>query len=172
MVDRVRWVDRTFDFDFPTGLYREILERLRGTPIRVETRVRELPAGILTTRDGDRWSIQEHVGHLVDTEELFTGRLDDYDAGSTLLRPADMSNRKTEAARHNDRALAEVLDDLHRERASLVARMEALRPHAFGLTAGHPRLGTPMRLVDMMFFQAEHDDFHLARITELIGKRG
>jgi len=24
-----------------------------------------------------------------------------------------------------------------------------------------------MRLVDMLFFQAEHDDFHLARISEL-----
>jgi hypothetical protein len=31
----------------------------------------------------------------------------------------------------------------------------------------HPRLGTPMRLVDMMFFVAEHDDHHLATITEL-----
>jgi hypothetical protein len=26
----------------------------------------------------------------------------------------------------------------------------------------------PMRAVDMLFFQAEHDDYHLARITELI----
>jgi hypothetical protein len=25
-----------------------------------------------------------------------------------------------------------------------------------------------MRLVDMLFFQAEHDDFHMARISELI----
>ncbi len=24
-----------------------------------------------------------------------------------------------------------------------------------------------MRLVDMLFFQAEHDDYHLARISEL-----
>jgi hypothetical protein len=26
----------------------------------------------------------------------------------------------------------------------------------------------PMRLVDMVFFQAEHDDYHLARISELM----
>ena len=31
----------------------------------------------------------------------------------------------------------------------------------------HPRLERPMRLIDMMFFHAEHDDYHLARISEL-----
>ena len=30
-----------------------------------------------------------------------------------------------------------------------------------------PRLGTPMRLVDLAFFVAEHDDHHLAQITFL-----
>jgi hypothetical protein len=28
-------------------------------------------------------------------------------------------------------------------------------------------LKVQMRLVDMLFFQAEHDDYHLARISEL-----
>ena len=31
-----------------------------------------------------------------------------------------------------------------------------------------PRLRTPMRLIDLGFFVAEHDDHHLARITELL----
>jgi hypothetical protein len=31
----------------------------------------------------------------------------------------------------------------------------------------HPRLGTPMRLVDLAYFIAEHDDHHLARLREL-----
>ena len=33
--------------------------------------------------------------------------------------------------------------------------------------AKHPRLGKPMRLIDLAFFVAEHDDHHLARITQL-----
>ncbi len=33
--------------------------------------------------------------------------------------------------------------------------------------AAHPRLNVPMRLVDLMLFVAEHDEHHLASITEL-----
>jgi hypothetical protein len=32
----------------------------------------------------------------------------------------------------------------------------------------HPRLKTPMRLVDHLYFVAEHDNHHLARIWELL----
>jgi hypothetical protein len=32
----------------------------------------------------------------------------------------------------------------------------------------HPRLKQPMRLVDHLYFVAEHDDYHLARIWEMI----
>lgn len=38
----------------------------------------------------------------------------------------------------------------------------------FAITAIHPRLHVTMRLVDMLLFQAEHDDYHLTRISELI----
>jgi hypothetical protein len=34
-------------------------------------------------------------------------------------------------------------------------------------TALHPRLKRPMRLVDLCFFVAEHDDHHLATVTRL-----
>jgi hypothetical protein len=36
----------------------------------------------------------------------------------------------------------------------------------------HPRLKQPMRLVDHLFFVAEHDDHHLALIRELLDARG
>jgi len=38
-------------------------------------------------------------------------------------------------------------------------------------TALHPRLQQPMRVLDMAFFTAEHDDHHLARMTELSRRR-
>jgi len=43
-----------------------------------------------------------------------------------------------------------------------------LEPESFARVAIHPRLNIPMRLVDMLYFQAEHDDYHLARISELV----
>ena len=46
--------------------------------------------------------------------------------------------------------------------------LEGADASALERTARHPRLGTPMRLIDIAFFTAEHDDHHLARITELL----
>ena len=168
MPNRVPWTSRTFHFDFPSDLYPELIERLRGTPARAEEAARSVSGGVVTRRDGDTWSIQENIGHLADTESLFMGRLDEYDQGLDTLRPADMSNRATHEADHNARPLQEVLSDLRAQRGRLVARLEALAPADFARVARHPRLNQPMRLVDMLLFQAEHDDYHLARIRELI----
>lgn len=168
MADRIPWTEREFNFDFPAALYHEVLERLRGTPARVEDRVRELPSSILTRRPANGWSIQENVGHLLDLEELFMGRLDDYEAGGEVLRPADMTNRKTHGARHNDHPLESILAAFRRERGRLVERLEQLDAPRFAQASMHPRLKKQMRMVDMMYFLAEHDDYHLARITELL----
>ncbi len=168
MPNLVPWTERSFSFDFPADTFPELIERLRGTPARVEEIVGSLPAECLTRREGDTWSIQENIGHLADLEALFTGRLDDFDAGRDTLRPADMTNRKTHEAGHNERPLDEVLASVRSRRSQLVARLDALAPPDFTRSAMHPRLKVHMRVVDMMFFHAEHDDYHLARIRELI----
>ena len=92
----------------------------------------------------------------------------DYDTGLAVLRPADMSNRATWEADHNRWTIDEVLARFRSLCGDLVGRLEAISPTAFARTARHPRLERPMRVVDMLFFHAEHDDYHLARITELI----
>jgi len=163
----LRWFDRTFRFDAPEELFPVVVERLRGTPARIEDKVRALPPVLLTRRDGDGWSIQEHIGHLLDLDELHTGRLDDFLAGAEVLRPADLTNRKTWEARHNDRPLADLLAAFRRGRSVFVARLDAWDADLVALTARHPRLEQPMRVIDMAFFTAEHDDHHLARMTEI-----
>lgn len=167
MTNRVKWTDRKFDFSFPAELYPEMIERLRGTPVRLEERIGSLSPEVLRRRDGDRWSIQENAGHLLDLESLVRQRLDEYIAGAKELHAADMSNRKTYEAQHNDVAVETLLRAFREERLQLVARFEELSPELFARAAHHPRLNVAMRLVDMIFFQAEHDDFHLARISEL-----
>jgi hypothetical protein len=37
-------------------------------------------------------------------------------------------------------------------------------------TSLHPRLKVPMNVIDLAYFVAEHDDYHLVRISELLGK--
>jgi uncharacterized damage-inducible protein DinB len=163
----IRWIDRSFDFAFPVGLYPVILERLRGTPARLEEKLRALDPVIRTRRDGDKWSIQEHAGHLLDLDDLHLGRLEDYENGAKVLRAADMENRKTREANHNARPLEDLLRDFRRERGAFVARLEAWPEERRDAAAIHGRLGRPMRVVDFAFFVAEHDDHHLARMTEL-----
>lgn len=164
---KLRWTDRHFTFDLPEGMFPFVVERLSGTPARIEDKVRGLSPAVLTRREGDSWSIQEQIGHLLDLDELHAGRLHDYLAGATVLRAADMANRKTQEANHNARPIEELLRDFRRERERFVARLDAWEENLISLTALHPRLNQPMRVIDMAFFTAEHDDHHLARMTEL-----
>ena len=163
----MRWTDRTFQFTTPVEQLPAVLERLRGTPARVEEKVRALSPAVLTRRDGDAWSIQEHLGHLLDLDELHLGRVDDFLAGAETLRAADLQNKKTHEAGHNRRDVKHLFQDFRRERRRFVERLEGLDPALLSRSALHPRLRQPMRVVDMAWFVAEHDDHHLARMTEL-----
>jgi uncharacterized damage-inducible protein DinB len=168
MAAHIRWVDRKFEFNFPAGLYPELIKRLRGTPARLEERVATVPAFTVTRRDGDSWSIQENVGHLFDLEDLWLGRLDDYEKDMAMLRPADITNRKTTEANHNARAMNDILVAFRLSRLVTLNRLEGRGVEYFERSALHPRLKQPMRVVDLLFFVSEHDDYHLARISELI----
>ncbi len=167
MIDRIKWTDRRFDFTFPAGLYPEMIERLPGTPARLEERIGSLSGEVLQRREGERWSIQENAGHLLDLESLVMERLDQYLAGATELHAADMSNRKTYEAGHNSVPVNSILSDFREQRMKIVSRLDILDSEMFARRAFHPRLAVQMRLVDMIFFQAEHDDYHLARMSEL-----
>lgn len=166
-MNRTKWVEREFDFRLPVGVFPCVLERLRGTPARVEELVRSLPSELLTERRAGKWSAQEHVGHLYDLDELHEARLEDYERGAEVLRAADMTNRKTEEAGHNSARLEDLLALFRSARASFVRRLEAMSEEEVARTALHPRLGKQMRVIDLALFVAEHDDHHLASITEL-----
>jgi uncharacterized damage-inducible protein DinB len=163
-----RWFERKFSFDLPLSRFPNVLERLRGSPSRVEERVRSLPPATLAARHGNTWSIQENVGHLRDVEPLWIRRAEQVLAGQTELAVADLTNRGTDEANHNAAPLDTLLKEFRSLRLRLVSLLEKADASAMERTARHPRLGTPMRLIDIAFFTAEHDDHHLARITELL----
>src|ERR1700687_1571947 len=89
------WFERKFEFTFPVALYPNLCVRLRGTPARLEEIVRAYPRQRLVQKLGEKWSAQEHAGHLADLEPLWMVRVDDYLAGAAELTTADLSNRKT-----------------------------------------------------------------------------
>jgi uncharacterized damage-inducible protein DinB len=162
-----RWFDRKFELGLGPDAAPELLERLRSTPERLANAVRGLPPEILTRQHEGKWSIQENAGHLFDLESLWDQRLDDYDVGTADLRPADLENRKTHAAAHNERAISDILADFGVVRGKIVDRLAGMTPSELARTALHPRLQQPMSVVDLCLFVAEHDDHHLRTIDEL-----
>ena len=166
------WFERHFNFDFPAEKMPDILERLRGTPPRVDAAVGQVDAELARRAEGDTWSIQENVGHLADIEPLWSGRIDDILSSNPTMREADLTNQATFDANHNQAELSELCGRLHRVRRELVAKLDGLNPQQWSASALHPRLNEPMRIVDLCFFVAEHDDYHLARIRHLIQRFG
>ena len=167
MSHRRIWFERTFAPGLPVEAFPDILERLRGTPGRLAERTHGLDARLLTTRFAGAWSIQEHAGHLLDLEELWTGRIDDFVHGEPVLRPADLQNTRTEAAQHNRSRLADLLEEFRSVRRAWVEQLEEWDDADLTRTAHHPRLDQPMTVVDLAFFVAEHDDHHLAAMTAI-----
>ena len=168
---REKWPERVFAFDTPVGRMPCLLERLRGTAARIEEKIRGVSAEVLQRRAGNTWSVQENIGHLMDIEDLHLARLDELAAGLVALRPADMTNQRTWDANHNATPLAQLLIGFRAVRQRLVSRLEAWDPARLETGAMHPRLKIPMRVVDLAFFTAEHDDYHLARMHELLAEQ-
>lgn len=162
------WFKRRFEFSFPVELFPNLCARLRGTPARLEEVLRGRSHTILIGKAQVKWSAQENAGHLLDLEPLWLARVGDYAAGSPQLTVADLTNRKTEEANHNERPVEQILSEFRVARARLLQRVNEMEASVFARAIPHPRMKTPMRLVDHLYFVAEHDDHHLARIWELV----
>jgi hypothetical protein len=121
----------------------------------------------MTRRSNEAWSIQEHIGHLLDLEEIHEGRIDDIRTRLPNLRAADVTNRKTWEADYNSANSDRVISSFRDARMNFVQRIETLSEEDLRFASAHPRIQQPMRIVDMAFFIAEHDDHHLAVMRRL-----
>ncbi len=165
---REKWFERRFNFDIPVARMPYLIERLRGTPARIEEKVRRVTASALTSRFENTWSIQENIGHLTDLEQLHLARLEDLEQHLTDLRPADLTNKPTWDANHNSKTIAAVCREFRTIRQRLVSRLEQWKTEELDFHAMHPRLKVPMRAIDVAVFAAEHDDYHMERVHELV----
>src|SRR5262249_11197599 len=86
------------------------------------------------------------------------------------LAAADLTNRRTHEANHNAATLEGLLTAFRTARGALVRAFEGFPDNGMSFTALHPRLQTAMNVTDLAYFVADHDDYHLARISELVGK--
>lgn len=166
-MQQIPWFDRKFDFGFQQNIFPAIIERLDGTPIRLNAKIAKISADKLELRVNDSWSIKENVGHLINLEPLWQGRLEDILSGKKYLRATDLSNQQTDRADYNAQSIEALLQEFLEVRQVTVNRLTTLSEPQIYQTALHPRLEQPMRTMDLFLFVAEHDDHHLARITEI-----
>ena len=116
----------------------------------------------------NKWSAKEHIGHLIDLETLWQGRLEDILNGEEFLRTTDLENKKTDEANHNKESIKSLLDSFRKIREKTISDLEKLTETQILKTALHPRLKTPMRAIDLFLFVAEHDDHHLVSVQEIL----
>lgn len=169
MIPQTPWFERSFHFTFPVGLFPVIFSRLEGSIFRLHS--------ILLTADDDHcshnpngWSVKEHVGHLYDLEDLWWKRLQDFQENKAVLSAADLTNRKTNEAGHNEKTLEQLLQQFTIERQKTLETIYGFDADLLSRISVHPRLNQPMRLIDSLYFVAEHDDHHIAAISNLLRK--
>lgn len=163
---RTNWFDRKFPLITDNGIFPCILERLEGTPARLKEKIAKI-TGNLTFSEKGKWSIQKEIGHLIDLEPLWLERALQIINGQTDLVKADLTNQKTHEAGHDLEKIGALLTRFEKERDKFMLALRQISEQDLEKSAIHPRLGTPMKLIDLAFFVAEHDDHHLAQITFL-----
>ncbi len=164
------WFKRKFTPITNNGSLPSIIERLEGTPIRLEQKVLQYADEFLIQHEGDDWSIQEHTGHLLNLEWLWYARITDIINGEAYLTEADLTNAATYEAKYNEQSIEAILDAFIEVRNQLVNLLRSIKVTDLNKQSLHPRLQTPMKLIDLAYFIAEHDDHHLAMIHGLTQK--
>lgn len=164
-----KWFERKFDFSFDNGEYPAIYQRLQQAPDILANIILHIPDDILSYQPTEKWSVKEHVGHLSILEPLWRTRIQDIIQKKAVLTATDLDNKKTTEAGFNEHTIAALLRKFEEERKITLSLLDSIPISEHNHTSLHPRLEQPMRIIDILYFTAEHDDHHIAVIRELIG---
>lgn len=166
---RTNWFDRVFPPQTDGGVFPCILERLGGTAARLKEKMSAIDDNPIATASTEKqWSIKKEIGHLIDLEPLWLARTLEILADKKALKVADLYNTKTHQTDHDARHFEDLIQDFKENRQALMTVLEGITDADFQKAAVHPRLGTPMTLMDLAYFVAEHDDHHLAQMSVLM----
>jgi len=160
---KLKWFERTFQFGLPAGMLPFYIERLEGTIARIQNKVKDVPEEILSNRLDNTWSVKENIGHLAEVDEVAFKRITEMITGATVLSPAVFEPKP-----YDRWPITDVVNFFLETRSRSVIRYRELKPDELGKASQHPRLKVMMTPMDLAWFDAEHDDHHLVRITEIL----
>ncbi|HEU4470539.1 MAG TPA: DinB family protein [Flavisolibacter sp.] len=167
MTKQTPWVERSFSFNFPTGIFPVIFSRLEGTIFRLYSLLSNADEDVCSV-SSQGWSVKEHLGHMFELEALWWQRLSDFAQNKAVLSPADTNNPQTAMAGHNEKSLEQLLEAFTLERQRMLEGIYFFKEDMLTKTSLHPRLNQSMRVIDALYFVAEHDDHHISAISNLL----
>jgi hypothetical protein len=161
---KTEWFERKFVFGLPQGMLLFYLERLEGTYVRLEQKVRGIPEDILSNKLDGKWSVKQNIGHLAEVDEIALKRIAEIRNGISPMSPAVFEPRSD----YNAQPVAEVLKYFKTNRQKNLDEYKNIPQKDLDKSSLHPRLKILMTPVDLAYFDAEHDDHHLVRINEIL----
>jgi len=162
-MEKLQWFERAFKFGLPNGMLPFYIERLEGTLPRIDRKVQGVSEEILSNRLNGKWSVKENIGHLAEVDEIANKRIDEMIAGVSPLSPAVF-----EPKAYHEWPIQKVLELFRKNREKNISRYQQLSNAELEKKGLHPRLKVMISPVDLAWFDAEHDDHHLVRISEIL----
>jgi hypothetical protein len=101
-----------------------------------------------------------------EVDEVALNRIEEMLKGISPLTPAVFEPRQD----YNSQSVTLVLNFFTNNRKRYLDRYRVLSEEDCTKSSLHPRLKTMMNPVDLAFFDAEHDDHHLVKISEIMEK--
>ncbi len=135
---QVNWFERNFEFNVAQNIFPSVIERLEGTPLRLENKLKSIPPGILETKINGAWSIKENIGHLTDLEPLWQRRLEEIINAAEVMTAADLENKKTKLADHNTVSIGALLNSFRNTRTETLTMLDKIDDSIIFKSALHP----------------------------------
>jgi hypothetical protein len=157
------WFERNLRFGHSAVMLPYFLERLCGTAVRIEDKVHGVPDEILSNKLDGKWSVKQNIGHLAEVDLIANKRIDEMISGLPTMSPAVFEPKD-----YNPWPIQNVLDLFIKSRNENIKKYESLATEELKKSSLHPRLKVQMTPIDLAWFDAEHDDHHLVRISDIL----
>jgi DinB superfamily len=141
---------------------------IRSTPGVLRRLLEGLPAHVVLRPNAEGWSLKDIVAHLHDAESIaFVERIQRLlDEDRPFVRSIDPPARLI-AGGYTGRGLAELLDDLERQRAQHVPWLESLSADQLARAGEHDTVGE-IHVIDIAHQWAAHDMAHVRQMAHMI----
>ena len=115
----------------------------------------------------EKWSVKEVLGHLIDTERMFTHRALRFARADATPLPGFDENTYVPAGNFDRRDVASLLEEWRAVRAATLAFFRGLDPEAWE-RRGNAN-GAPASVRALCYITAGHTDHHLGILRERYG---